>query len=65
MIIVSVHINSLYCYKEVRQPLFKRTGDISRDDCKSDKHTKAFARVCLQVLYVSREIFPVFLTKNR
>ena len=52
-------------YTEINPPLFKNTGNISRESCKSGKQTSAHARVCLQDLQVSREIFPVFLTKGR
>ena len=47
-------------YIEINPPLVENTGNISRGSCKSGKQTSAHARVCLQDLQVSREIFPVF-----
>ena len=50
---------------EINPPLVRNKGTISRECCKSDKQTGAHVRVCLQDLKVSRERFPVFLTKGR
>ena len=52
-------------YIEINPPLVNNTGNISLGSCKSGKQTSAHVRVCLQDLQVSREIFPVFLTKGR
>ena len=52
-------------YIEINPSLVENTGNISRGSCKSCKQTSAHARVCLQVLQLRREIFPVFLTKGR
>ena len=40
-------------------------GNISLETRKSYEQTRAFALVCLFNLQHSREIFPVFLTKDR
>ena len=53
------------CNIEINPPLDKNTGNISREDCKSGIQTSAHARVCLQDLQDSREIFLVILAKGR
>ena len=39
-------------------------GNISQESCKSSKQMSANASVCLYDLQVSREIFPIFYTKD-
>ena len=49
--------------REINPPLVKNTGNIFQEDCKSGKQTSVHARVCLQDLQYSREIFLLFWQK--